>query len=163
MGIARTRKGKGTDGTARGSSPKRGRPLVLVVDDEPAILDLVGDILKAEGLETVSAADGTEAIRLAAKERPDLVLLDIMLPGLDGWVVFRKLREAPTTSKIPIVVLTARTTSIDREMGLGIVGAEDYVTKPFLPGDLVGRIRKVLAAARGARKEHGASVGRRGR
>lgn len=119
--------------------------LILVVDDEPALVDVVTYNLKQAGFETVVAGDGREALRLAEESRPDLVVLDLMLPGLDGLTVCRALRERDP--RLPVIMLTARSTELDRVLGLEI-GADDYMTKPFSPRELVARVRAVLRRSR---------------
>jgi DNA-binding response OmpR family regulator len=115
---------------------------VLVVDDEPTILDVVGRYMERAGYETYRAADGPEALRLAAEHRPDLVVLDLMLPGIDGIEVMRQLHEAPGP-RIAVILLTARGEESDRLVGLRD-GADDYVVKPFSPKELVARVDAVL-------------------
>ena len=115
---------------------------VLVVDDEPTILDVVGRYMERAGYETHRAADGTEALRLAAEHRPDLVVLDLMLPGIDGIEVMRRLHEEPG-APIAVIMLTARGEESDRLIGLR-QGADDYVVKPFSPKELVARVEAVL-------------------
>ena len=113
---------------------------ILVVDDEPTILDSVGYALQREGFEVSSASDGTEGLRLARTESPDVIVLDVMLPGLSGREVCRQLRAE---SDVPILMLSARGGEIDRVLGLEL-GADDYVTKPFSLAELVSRIRALL-------------------
>jgi DNA-binding response OmpR family regulator len=115
---------------------------VLVVDDEPTILDVVGRYMERAGYETFRAADGPEALRLAAAHRPDLVVLDLMLPGIDGIEVMRQLHEAPGP-RIAVILLTARGEESDKLVGLR-QGADDYVVKPFSPAELVARVDAVL-------------------
>ncbi len=117
---------------------------VLVVDDEAPLVDLVGSYLRREGFRVLAAGDGAEALRLARAERPDVVVLDLMLPGIDGVEVCRRLR---LFSDAYVVMLTARTEEVDRIVGLS-VGADDYVTKPFSPRELVARIRAMLRRPR---------------
>jgi DNA-binding response OmpR family regulator len=117
---------------------------ILVVDDEKNILDLVEMILEAEGYKVSKAMTGKEGIRKATKERPDLVLLDIMMPEMDGWVVYRKLKEGPKTKDIPVAMLTVKAQTIDKEMAMDVIGVEDYITKPFVPDDLVHRVNELL-------------------
>jgi DNA-binding response OmpR family regulator len=113
---------------------------VLVVDDEAKIRQIVTEYLKREGYEVAEAADGEEALRLAERLRPDLVVLDVMMPGLDGIEVLRRLRAA---SEVYVIMLTARTEEYDKLIGLS-VGADDYVEKPFSPRELVARVKAVL-------------------
>jgi DNA-binding response OmpR family regulator len=115
---------------------------VLLVDDEPTILEVVGRYMERAGYETHRAADGSEALRLAAQHRPDLVVLDLMLPGIDGIEVMRQLHGAPGP-RIAVILLTARGEESDRLVGLR-QGADDYVVKPFSPAELVARVDAVL-------------------
>jgi DNA-binding response OmpR family regulator len=116
---------------------------ILVVDDEPKIAQLARDYLEHAGFAVLTAADGPSALHAARTRRPDLVVLDLGLPGLDGLDVIRALRAAGST---PIVVVTARDTELDKLLGLEL-GADDYVTKPFSPRELVARVRAVLRRA----------------
>jgi two-component system alkaline phosphatase synthesis response regulator PhoP len=122
---------------------------ILVVDDEPQIVELVGDYLKQAGYRVLTACDGQTALTLARHEHPDLIVLDLMLPGgLDGLEICRRLRRDPALADVPIIMLTARTEEADRLIGLEL-GADDYVTKPFSPREVVARVRVVLRRARG--------------
>ena len=116
---------------------------ILVVDDEPDQLELIDINLTAAGFEVLTASCGAEALRKAGALRPQLVLLDVMLPGLDGLEVCKLLRRDAATCSIPIVMLTARATEIDRVLGLEL-GADDYITKPFSARELVLRVKKLL-------------------
>ncbi|HVR97638.1 MAG TPA: response regulator, partial [Thermoanaerobaculia bacterium] len=113
---------------------------VLVVDDEPQIAEIARDYLRLAGFDVIVAGDGVRALEAARGRRPDLVVLDLGLPGLDGLEVTRALRKE---SDVPIIMLTARVTEDDRLQGLEI-GADDYITKPFSPRELVARVRAVL-------------------
>jgi len=113
---------------------------ILVVDDDPKTVSLVKLYLESDGHKVVCAYDGVEALRLAREERPNLIVLDLMLPGLDGLQVCRTLR---TESDVPVIMLTAKTTEGDKLAGLEL-GADDYVTKPFSPRELAARIKVVL-------------------
>ncbi|HET7582635.1 MAG TPA: response regulator transcription factor [Candidatus Limnocylindria bacterium] len=115
-------------------------PRILVVDDEPKIVRLVRDYLEHAGFGVIVARDGREALMRARSEAPDLVILDLGLPGLDGLDVTRRLRQ---DSGVPLIMLTARDTETDRVLGLEL-GADDYLTKPFSPRELVARVRAVL-------------------
>ena len=117
------------------------RGLVLVVEDEPTIADVVVRYLRRAGYDAAVAGDGAQAVRAAQARRPDLVVLDLMLPGLDGLEVMRRLRAAGDAPAI--IVLTAKGEEIDRVMGLRL-GADDYVVKPFSPAELVARVGAVL-------------------
>jgi DNA-binding response OmpR family regulator len=115
---------------------------VLVVDDEPTIVEIVARYLERAGFETYEATDGPEALRLADLHRPDLLVLDVMLPGLDGIEVMRQLHERPG-KRVAVILLTARGEENDRLVGLRH-GADDYVVKPFSPAELVARVEAVL-------------------
>jgi two-component system phosphate regulon response regulator PhoB len=116
---------------------------ILVVDDEPDALDLVAFNLKQAGLDVVTADDGAAALKRAREVVPDLILLDLMLPEVDGLEVCKQLRRDPATSSIPIIMLTAKAAEIDRVLGLEL-GADDYVTKPFSPRELVLRVKNLI-------------------
>jgi DNA-binding response OmpR family regulator len=130
-----------------------GETRVLVIDDEAPIRLLCRVNLEAEGIKVLEAADGPQGLDLAREERPDVVLLDVMMPGLDGWRVAEELLEDERTSGIPIIFLTARAEFRDRARGLDI-GGVDYVTKPFNPLELAPLVRGLLARIdRGERDE----------
>ncbi|MFN0067290.1 MAG: response regulator [Limisphaerales bacterium] len=118
-------------------------PKVLVVDDEPDAVELISFNLKGAGFDVVSAGDGDHALKTARLHHPDLILLDVMLPEVDGLEVCKLLRRDPATSGIPIIMLTAKAAEVDRIVGLEL-GADDYVTKPFSPRELVLRVKKVI-------------------
>jgi DNA-binding response OmpR family regulator len=116
------------------------QPTVLVVDDEPKIRDIVRRYLEADGFAVIEQGDGPGALSAAREQRPDLIVLDVMLPGLDGVEVLRRLRES---SQVPVVLLTARDEEVDKLIGLA-VGADDYMTKPFSGRELAARARVIL-------------------
>jgi DNA-binding response OmpR family regulator len=118
---------------------------ILVVDDEARIVKLVRDYLERAGFDVLTARDGETALTLARVEQPDLIVLDLMLPGVDGLDICRRLRQK---SSVPIIMLTARVEEVDRIVGLEL-GADDYVTKPFSPGELVARVRATLRRVHG--------------
>jgi two-component system response regulator ResD len=122
---------------------------VLVVDDEESVRELIELYLRKEGFDVVHARDGREALRLNGEHHPDLIVLDLMLPGLDGWEVCRQVRS---TSRVPIIMLTARVEEVDRIVGLEL-GADDYVIKPFSPRELMARIKAVLRRGASAAEE----------
>ncbi len=126
-----------------GLSPTRDKPLVLIVDDEHDLVELITMNLQRNGFDTIEAGNGDDALEMTRKHRPDLVLLDLMLPGLDGTEVARRLRSEPQTKQVPIVMLTAKTEETDIVVGLTI-GADDYVAKPFSPKVLMARVKAVL-------------------
>ncbi len=119
-------------------------PRILVVDDEPAVLDLLAYNLSKAHYTVLTAADGRQALEVARQEAPDLILLDLMLPEIDGLDVCRELRR---TSQVPVIMVTARGEEVDRVVGLEL-GADDYITKPFSVRELVARVKAVLRRAR---------------
>jgi len=119
------------------------KPKILVVDDEPDAVELVEFNLKANGYDVVTATDGEEALEKARAIIPDLIVLDLMLPEVDGTEVCKILRRDQRTQAIPIIMLTAKAAEIDRVLGLEL-GADDYVTKPFSPRELILRVKKLL-------------------
>ena len=116
---------------------------ILIVDDEKDIIDLIEYHLKQVGFSTTKAIDGPSGLALAQKTHPNLILLDLMLPGMDGKDICRTLKSSPLTQSIPILMLTAKADEIDRVIGFEI-GADDYVTKPFSPKELVLRVKAIL-------------------
>ncbi|MBM3244759.1 MAG: response regulator transcription factor [Candidatus Omnitrophica bacterium] len=116
---------------------------ILIVDDEKDIVKMLDYNLKKEGFRAVSCHDGEDALDLAAREHPDLIILDLMLPGIDGLEVCKTLKKETKTSKIPIIMLTAKTQEADKIVGLEL-GADDYITKPFSPRELIARVKAVL-------------------
>jgi two-component system phosphate regulon response regulator PhoB len=129
-------------------------PKILVVDDEPDAVDLIGFNLRSAGYDVATASDGEEALNKAKSQLPDLIVLDLMLPEVDGLEVCKILRRDPATAAIPIIMLTAKAAEIDRILGLEL-GADDYVTKPFSPRELVLRVKNSLNRGRtpGDKKE----------
>jgi two-component system, OmpR family, alkaline phosphatase synthesis response regulator PhoP len=138
------------------------RKKILVVEDEPDIRELVRYNLENAGFAVVEADDGEAALAAVHKERPAMVILDLMLPEADGMEICRILRAGPETAKLPIVMLTAKAGEVDRVLGLEF-GADDYVTKPFSPRELVARVRAVLRRAEGPEIERVPEVYERGR
>jgi len=117
--------------------------IILVVDDEPDVLELIEFNLKGGGFKVVTAVDGETALMKARTLSPSLIILDVMLPEIDGMEVCKQLRRDPSTARIPIIMLTAKAAEIDRVLGLEL-GADDYVTKPFSPRELVLRVKGLL-------------------
>lgn len=128
------------------STAARPSGMVLVVEDEPRIAEVLEAYLRRDGFGVARAGDGPTALRLHAQLRPDLVLLDVMLPGLDGFEVLRRLRADPSPST-PVILLTARDEDVDKILGLRM-GADDYVVKPFSPPEVVARVQAVLRRSR---------------
>ena len=119
------------------------KPKILVVDDEPEAVELVEFNLKQAGYIVTTAADGAEALKKARAQIPDLIVLDVMLPEMDGFEICKTLRLDPATARVPILMLTAKAAEIDRVLGLEL-GADDYLTKPFSPRELLLRIKKII-------------------
>lgn len=119
------------------------KPVILVVEDDVDILQLLTYNLGSAGFEVMAAQDGYEALALARRRPPHLIILDLMLPGLDGFEVSKELKRGETTRKIPVLMLTARGEEVDRIVGLEL-GADDYVVKPFSPRELILRVRAIL-------------------
>lgn len=127
-----------------------GKRKILIIEDDRDIVEMLDYNLKEEGYETVSAFNGEQGIELAQKERPDLIILDIMLPIMDGFEVCRTIRNNDGMAHIPIIILSAKSRETDKVVGLEL-GADDYVTKPFSPRELIARMRAIL---RRRRAEH---------
>jgi len=119
---------------------------ILVVDDEKDLTALVSLHMKMAGYEVLSASNGEKALVVARQEKPDLIILDLMLPKIDGWEVCRRLRQDPEIKNVPVIMLTARAETEDKLKGFE-AGADDYVTKPFSPRELIARVKRVLARA----------------
>ena len=124
---------------------------ILLIDDDLTLLTLLGQYLRESDFEVVEASNGPLGLRLAYNEKPDLVLLDVMLPGMDGWEICARLREL---TDLPIIMLTAKTTEQDKLRGFRI-GVDDYITKPFSFAELVARIQAVLGRVRSEHKDNG--------
>ena len=116
---------------------------ILVVDDEVYILHILDFSLGAEGFDVITATDGEEALAKAQREKPDLIVMDVMMPRLDGYETCRRLKNDPGTRDIPVLLLTARGREEDRKQGMES-GADDYITKPFSPNKLISRVSDIL-------------------
>jgi two-component system alkaline phosphatase synthesis response regulator PhoP len=138
------------------------RKQVLVVEDEADIRNLVRYNLEQEGLSVIEAADGEQALAAARRQRPHLMILDLMLPNMSGIEVCRVLRSEEKTAKLPVLMLTARATEVDKVLGLEI-GADDYVTKPFSPRELMARVKALMRRAYGVETGRPPQVWERGR
>ncbi len=125
---------------------------ILIIEDDKDIVEMLVFNLREAGYETVSAFDGKDGITLARAERPNLIILDIMLPVIDGFEVCRLLKSDPNISQIPIIILSAKSQETDKIIGLEL-GADDYVTKPFSPRELIARIRAILRRGKEQRPE----------
>ena len=118
---------------------------VLCIEDEKEMIDLIKLILERRGFEVLGALGGKEGLEVIRREKPDLILLDLMMPEVDGWEVFRQMRADEQLKDIPVIVVTAKAQSIDKVLGLHIAKVDDYVTKPFGPQELLKSVNKVLA------------------
>mgnify|MGYP000476039741 CR=1 FL=1 len=120
------------------------RKKILCIEDEPEMIELVRLILERKGFDFRGAEGGKRGLEMIRQEKPDLVLLDLMMPGVDGWEVYRQLKADPELRKIPVIVVTAKAQSIDKVLGLHIARVDAYVTKPFGSQELLDTIRRVL-------------------
>lgn len=119
--------------------------LVVCIEDEPEMIDLVKLILSRKGYQVVGAMGGREGLEAIQAQKPDLVLLDLMMPDMDGWEVYQKMKANDATKSIPVIVVTAKAQSIDKVLGLHIAKVDDYITKPFGPQELLESVEAVLA------------------
>jgi len=119
---------------------------VVCVEDEPEIIDLIRLILGRKGFDLTGATGGVEGLDTIRRVKPDLVLLDLMMPDMDGWEVYQQMKADPELKHIPVIVVTAKAQSIDKILGLHIAKVDDYVTKPFGPQELLQSVERVLAA-----------------
>lgn len=118
---------------------------ILCIEDEPEMIALIRLILERKGFEVLEAVGGKQGLEVIRREMPDLILLDLMMPDVDGWEVFRQMRADEHLKDIPVIVVTAKAQSIDKVLGLHIAKVDDYVTKPFGPQELLKSVNKVLA------------------
>lgn len=118
---------------------------VVYIEDEPEMIDLVRLILNRRGYEIIGANGGREGLDMVRQQSPDLVLLDLMMPDMDGWDVYQQMKADERTQNIPVIVVTAKAQSIDKVLGLHIAKVDDYISKPFSPQELVDSIEKVMA------------------
>lgn len=124
---------------------------VLCIEDEPEMIDLIKLILGRKGYEVVGADGGVEGLEAVREQRPSLVLLDLMMPDMDGWEVYQQLKGDERTRDIPVIVVTAKAQSIDKVLGLHIAKVDDYIAKPFSPQELMESVERVLARSEEAR------------
>ena len=123
-----------------------GKRTVVCIEDEAEMIDLIKLILGRKGFELTGAMGGREGLELIRRTKPDLVLLDLMMPDMDGWEVYQQLKSDDELKHIPVIIVTAKAQSIDKVLGLHIAKVDDYVTKPFGPQELLQSIEKVLSA-----------------
>ncbi len=121
------------------------RKKVVCIEDEPEMIDLVKLILGRKGFQVVGANGGREGLALIEREKPNLVLLDLMMPDMDGWEVYQQMKAREDMKTIPVIIVTAKAQSIDRVLGLHIAKVDDYITKPFGPQELLESVERVLA------------------
>jgi DNA-binding response OmpR family regulator len=121
---------------------------ILCIEDEPEMIDLIRLILGRRGFEVKGANGGVEGLHMIREELPDLVLLDLMMPDMDGWEVYQQMKADEKTKGIPVIVVTAKAQSIDKVLGLHIAKVDDYIAKPFSPQDLMTSVEKVLSKAK---------------
>jgi len=117
---------------------------VVCIEDEPEMIDLVRLILGRKGFNVIGANGGLEGLETVRRLRPDLILLDLMMPDMDGWEVYQQIKADPALREIPVVVVTAKAQSIDKVLGLHIAKVDDYITKPFGPQELLESVEKIL-------------------
>jgi DNA-binding response OmpR family regulator len=117
---------------------------VVCIEDEPEMIDLVRLILGRRGFDVVGANGGVEGLEAVRRERPDLILLDLMMPDMDGWEVYQRIKADEELRQIPVIVVTAKAQSIDKVLGLHIAKVDDYITKPFGPQELLESVEKIL-------------------
>ena len=117
---------------------------ILCIEDEPEMIELIKLILGQQNYRVIGALGGEEGLRLAEETRPDLVLLDLMMPGLDGWAVYQRMRSSEKLRETPVIIVTAKAQSIDKVLGLHIAKVDDYISKPFGPQELISSIQRVL-------------------
>jgi two-component system response regulator VicR len=125
---------------------------IVCVEDEPEMIDLIQLILNRKGFEVIGANGGAEGLATIRSVKPDLVLLDLMMPEMDGWQVYQQLKADEETADIPVIVVTAKAQNIDKVLGLHIAKVDDYIPKPFSLQELVDRVEKVLNAKQKASK-----------
>ena len=118
---------------------------VVCVEDEPEMIDLIRLILGRKGYEVIGAHGGLSAMAVVAENKPDLILLDLMMPDMDGWEVYQQLKADEALSQIPVIVVTAKAQSIDKVLGLHIAKVDDYISKPFSPQELINSVEQVLS------------------
>ncbi len=123
---------------------EEGMRKVVCIEDEPEMIDLIRLILARHQFEVVGAVGGKEGLEAVKREQPDLILLDLMMPDMDGWEVYQLMKADPELASIPVIVVTAKAQSIDRVLGLHIAKVDDYVTKPFGPKELLRSVNRVL-------------------
>ncbi len=120
------------------------RKRILCIEDEAEMIDLTRLVLEREGFEVFGAVGGTRGLEIVKREKPDLVLLDLMMPDIDGWEVYRQMKADKELAKIPVIIVTAKAHSIDKVLGLQVAKVDDYITKPFGPKELLESIQRIF-------------------
>lgn len=123
---------------------KKKAPRIVCIEDEPEMIDLIQLILERKGFEVIGASGGKAGLESIKKEKPDVILLDLMMPDMDGWEVYQQIKADKEMRDIPVIVVTAKAQSIDKVLGLHIAKVDDYIPKPFSPQELVDSIQQVL-------------------
>jgi two-component system alkaline phosphatase synthesis response regulator PhoP len=118
---------------------------ILCIEDEAEMIELMRLVLEREGHEVWGAVGGEQGLKLMREKKPDLILLDLMMPGIDGWEVYRQMRADKELTDIPVIIVTAKAQSIDKVLGLQVAKVADYITKPFGPKELIGSVERVFA------------------
>jgi two-component system response regulator VicR len=131
-------------------APDKQTQRVVVIEDDPEMIELVKLILTKEGFQVSGATGGKDGLKIIEQFKPDIVLLDLMMPDMDGWEVYQSMKTNEGMKTIPVIIITAKAQSIDKVLGLHIAKVDDYITKPFSPSELASSVRKVLADARPA-------------
>jgi len=126
--------------------------LIVYIEDEQEMIDLVKLILERKGFEIIGANSGRDGLKLIRKESPDLILLDLMMPDMDGWEVYRRIKADDITQSIPVIVITAKAQAIDKVLGLHIAKVDDYIPKPFSPQELLDSVQDILVMNRGSER-----------
>jgi len=121
---------------------------ILCIEDESEMIDLIRLILGRRGFDVIGATGGVEGLELIRQEKPDLILLDLMMPDMDGWEVYQQMKADEVTREIPVIVVTAKAQSIDKVLGLHIAKVDDYIAKPFSPQELLNSVEKVLGRSK---------------
>jgi DNA-binding response OmpR family regulator len=117
---------------------------ILCIEDEAEMIELMRLVLEREGFEVIGAVGGEQGLKAMRQNKPDLILLDLMMPGMDGWEVYRQMRADKELTEIPVIIVTAKAQSIDKVLGLQVAKVADYITKPFGPKELIGSIDRVF-------------------
>jgi len=126
-------------------TPDKRTTRIVCIEDSPETLELVKLVLKKEGFEVIPTSNGKDGLKAIEQNLPDLVLLDLMMPDMDGWEVYQTMKSSDVMKDIPVIIVTAKSQSIDKVLGLHIAKVDDYITKPFSPSELVSSIKKTLA------------------